>query len=122
MAKAIKNKMINEFKKTHKATLILVFVFIVLGIGSGFCATYFLTKNDIFKINGETEITLSLNDTYVEEGATAIAFGKDISSNILIVGEVDTSVAGKYVITYTVNHFRFKNYKLYKLVNVVGQE
>ena len=121
MAKSTKKKVLNQVKKVHKLTLILVVVFALLGAAAGFGVTYFLTKDDVFKINGLTEITLNVGDAYEENGATAIAFGKDISVNVEINGEVDTTKEGKYVITYTVNNFRYKNHKLYKLVNVVAQ-
>ena len=119
MAKRNKgNKVISNVKKLNKITLLLVLLFCILGAGIGLGATYFLTKDDVFKINGETEIILNIGDVYIEQGAKAIAFGKDISSDIEITGEVDTTKEGKYIIKYTVDNFRFKNYTLYKLVVV----
>ena len=122
MSKKTQKGIMNEIKKTHKATIILVLVFIILGVGAGLGTTYYLTKDDVFKINGETEITINLNDVYEENGATAIAFGKDVSDSVEISGEVDTTTEGKYIITYTIKHIRFLNHKLYKLVNVVGEQ
>ena len=120
--KSTKNKIIKEVKKVHKLTLVLVVVFALLGIGAGFGTTYLLTRNDVFEVIGGTEITINVNEQYIEQGARAIAFGKDISASVVADGTVDTSVEGKYVVTYTVNHFRFSGYKLYKLVTVVSLE
>lgn len=122
MAKKRHHQIVKKIKKIHKATLVLVVVFALLGVGVGFGSVFFITKNDVFKINGNTQITLNIGDEYVELGTTCIAFGKDISSIVEVEGEVDTSVEGKYVITYTVNHFRFSRHKLYKLVNVVASD
>ena len=55
MAKRNKgNKVISNVKKLNKITLLLVLLFCILGAGIGLGATYFLTKDDVFKINGET--------------------------------------------------------------------
>lgn len=53
-------------------------------------------------LNGEAKDTLSLNQQYVELGATAIdANGTDISSSINISGAVDYNKTGLYVLKYT---------------------
>lgn len=117
MVKA-KTKLKKEIKKINKLTLFLVCLFCLLGISAGFGVTYFLTKDDVFKINGETEITLKVGDDYIECGATAISFGKNISKNVSISGEVDTTKEGSYIIKYTIDNFRFKDYTLYRLVVV----
>ena len=118
MAKSSKKKLEKELKKVHKATLIFVVVFALLGVAAGYGVGYFLTKDDVFKLNGQEQITLSVGDTYQEDKCTIIAFGKDISDQVIITGEVETSVEGKYVVKYTVNHFRYAGYTLYRLVTV----
>ena len=107
-----------QIKKMNPITLILVALFLVVGLGAGLGTAFFITRNDVFEINGKTEIRLSVGETYEELGAKAIAFGKDISSSVKIDGEVDTAKEGRYVIKYTVDNFRFKDYVLYKLVIV----
>lgn len=116
MAKTTKFE--RQLKKVNTITIILVLLFAILGVAGGFGTAYFLTQKDVFKINGETEITLNVGDTYEELGATAIAFGKDVSSEVVISGAVDTSTEGRYVIKYTIDNFRFNGYVLYKLVVV----
>lgn len=115
---AKKSKLEKKLQKVNTATFIFVFIFTIIGVGAGFGTAYFLTKDDVFKINGETEIILTVGDTYEEQGATAIAFGKDVSANVVIDGTVDTTQEGRYVIKYTIDNFRFNGYVLYKLVVV----
>lgn len=121
MAKKSKNKLQKELKKVNSATIIFVVIFAIIGVGAGFGATYFLTKNDVFELKGESEITLQVGDEYVEQGATAVAFGKDISSSIEIIGEVDTTTEGRYVVKYKVKSFRFANHILYRLIVVEAE-
>lgn len=118
MAKRTTKKLQKQIKKANPITIILVCLFALIGVGAGLGTSYFLTRNDVFKINGETEITLNIGDTYQEQGATAIAFGKDISKEVKVDGVVDTTKEGRYVIKYTVDNIRFNNYTLYKLVVV----
>ena len=121
MARKKSQKIIKELKKIHKATIILVLLFAVLGIGAGFGTAYFLTKNDVFELIGDSKIELIIGETYEEQGVRAVAFGKDISSTVEIKGTVNTQEKGRYVLEYTVNNFRFKDYVLYKLVIVKEQ-
>lgn len=118
MAKKTNKKLQKQITKANPITLILVCLFALIGVGAGLGTAYFLTKNDVFKIIGETEITLNIGDEYLEQGAKAIAFGKDISASVKVDGFVDTTKEGRYVIKYTVDNIRFKNYTLYKLVVV----
>ena len=117
-----KRKLKTKLKKAHKKHFWLALLFLCIGVGAGFGTTYFLTRNDIFEINGKTEITLEVGDKYVEQGAKAIAFGKDISGSVKIEGKVDTTKVGRYVLKYTINNIRFNDYTLYKLVIVEEAE
>lgn len=61
------------------------------------------TKPDI-KLNGETEIKLVETSNYKELGAIAIDnYDGDLSNNIVVEGDIDTSKTGEYNLTYTVN-------------------
>ena len=118
-----KSKQIKKIvKKLDKTTIIILCLFLILGLAVGVGTSYFVMRNDVFAINGETEIVLNVGDEYVEGGAKAIAFGKDISSFVQIDGQVDTENEGEYILKYTVDNFRFRNYVLYKIVKVVGEE
>ena len=109
------NRELSKFTTTTKVLCIFLFVLAVFG---GVFTTYYLTKNDTFSLIGGTEITLRVGDEYIEQGAKIIAFGKDISNEVVITGTVNTNVADDYVLKYTVNNFRFRNYTLYKKIIV----
>ena len=108
----------NKIKKLHISTIVFAVMFAVLGVLGGALTTYIITKNDVFRINGRTEVTLSVGEKYTESGVTAIAFGKDVSQHVIISGEVDTYTPGRYVLKYTIDNIRFKGYTLYKLIVV----
>ncbi len=54
-------------------------------------------------LNGSSTITINLNDSFVDPGATASdKKDGDLTSKIVVTGTVNTSKAGTYKITYTV--------------------
>jgi len=54
-------------------------------------------------LKGSSTVTLNINDTYKEEGATATDDKDgDLTSKIVITGTVDTKKAGTYTVTYKV--------------------
>ena len=57
------------------------------------------------KLNGNSKVTLKVNDEYIEEGATATdEKDGDLTSAIQISGSVDTTTPGKYILTYKVKN------------------
>jgi len=58
------------------------------------------TTAPVITLNGESNMTLHVNEIYNEEGATAL---DDIDGNVdvNITGEVDTNNTGTYTLTYT---------------------
>lgn len=57
----------------------------------------------VITLVGDANITLSVGDTYTEQGATATdAEDGDITGDIVTAGTVNTSVSGVYTITYNV--------------------
>ena len=121
MKKKIKNKIKSEVKKTHAGTIAIVLLVFILAAAGGVGVSYYLTQNDCFVLNGEKEIFLDLNEAYVEEGATVISLGQDLSSKVKIEGEVNTSVEGEYVLRYTVESIKYGNYQLIRIVTVRGE-
>lgn len=53
----------------------------------------------VITLEGESQMIVELGDTYVEPGATATAGDKEI--DVTITGTVNTSVFGKYILTYS---------------------
>ena len=63
----------------------------------------------VITLKGEAHITLNVGETYTEAGATASdEKDGDLSSKISMSGTVNTSKAGIYEITYTVENSRGK--------------
>ena len=61
------------------------------------------TTAPVVLLIGNATIELTVGDTYVDEGATAIDdTDGDITSNIIAAGTVDTTTAGLYTVTYNV--------------------
>lgn len=92
--------------------IILIFLCIIISKSS---------KSPKISLNGSATIDIPLNSTYVEEGATAKYNKKDISNNIQISNNIDTSKVGKYDITYTVK-YKKKSISTVRTVNIVDKE
>ena len=61
------------------------------------------TEKPIIKLNGESSITIKINERFTDPGATATDNKDgDLTSKIVTTGSVDTSKAGVYKITYSV--------------------
>ena len=70
-------------------------------------------------LNGQSSITLSINDTYTEAGATANDnVDGNITNNIVISGSVNTSSSGIYTITYTVTDTSSNTSSIERIVTV----
>lgn len=106
-------------KQVKKKLWLIVFVFLLVGgaVG-GFFAANLITKNDKFEIVGEKTIHLEMGETYQDEGAVAISFGRDISKNIKAENNIDYTTAGEYYIKYTVEDIRYGNICRYRYVIV----
>lgn len=123
-------------KKSHKGTLIAVVLALLVGLAGGavFCAV--LSKNDGFELVGEKEITLSVGQTFTDEGCRVVAMGKDVSDSVTVqimfhamdgsraeTDAVDTSRAGTYFLIYRAESKKYgKDYKRVRTVNVVEAE
>ena len=106
-------------KKTHKLTLFLAVLFLVIGLAAGAAAAWGLTRGDRFVLVGDKEITLALGQAYEEQGAEIVSFGRDISDKAVISGDtVDVNKAGVYQVVYTVKDLRWGSYQLVRTVTV----
>ncbi|MEK9155930.1 MAG: immunoglobulin-like domain-containing protein [Patescibacteria group bacterium] len=62
------------------------------------------TAPPIITLVGESDVYIEIGDTYIDAGATAQDEREgDISGHIIATGDVDTTVAGDYIITYNVS-------------------
>ena len=52
---------------------------------------------------GESYLTIGMNEVYVDAGASAVDYlGNDLTDSIVVTSNVDTSIIGEYIVTYTV--------------------
>ena len=107
----------------------LFVIFLILGVLGGVGASYFMTKDDCFIMNGSKTIEIELNGTYQEQGVKVIEFGKDISSKVEIViydenddivEEINTGEDTEYSIVYTIDSLKWEKYTLIRRVVIGG--
>lgn len=111
-------------RKSKKQGIGFIAAVLLLAVGGvvGFFTAKHITRNDVFEIIGEQTITLSVGETYQDEGAKAISFGKDISSKIVSDTNVDYSTVGTYYIRYTVDDIRYRGVERYRVIIVEASE
>jgi len=77
------------------------------------------TSVPIIKLNGKSMITIEKGKSYTELGATARKDGEDLTSKIVITGEVNVNQAGVYEIRYVVRDDDGNTASIVRVVNVV---
>ena len=102
-------------KKIKKSNLAkCAVVFLSLGILIGSLLWFFICRNDKFDLVGQDQIVLQLGDIYYDESVSIVAFGKDISSEVVIETDLIQNnsngfyaqEAGTYYIKYISNNFK----------------
>ncbi len=114
------NKTFKEINKNKelKISLILTFIFILI---MTMLVVFITLKPSLNLING-TRVTLNLNDEYKEYGYTSKFFGKDLSNKVKVVGSVDTTKVGTYVVNYiSKSKWCFKQNSVNRIINVVDK-
>ncbi len=110
------NELNKSIKKMRFGTFLLALFFIAIGVGGGFLGLKYLTKNDCFELIGKDEITLQIGkETYADEGAKVIAFGKNDENKLKIEtnlkknddGTYYAEEEGTYYIIYTVDNIKY---------------
>lgn len=114
-SKRTTKKVTKQLKKVSAGALFLAAILLVAGAVGGYFGVKYITRNDCFEIVGKDEITLSLNETYIDEGVKVVAFGKDDSSKVKITTNLKTNEDGSfyaesegtYYITYNVENLKY---------------
>jgi len=79
------------------------------------------SKLPIITLNGNRTMSIEINGTYTELGATAKYQQEDISSSIVISGSVDTTKVGTYYIKYNVSYNGVSAREVVRVVKVVRE-
>ncbi len=75
----------------------------------------------VITLNGNATINLNVGDAYTELGATATDnIDGNLTSAIIITGNVDTATAGTYVVNYTVSDSSGNTTQVSRTVNVIA--
>lgn len=112
-------KSIDKQKKAHPVAFLLVVIFLVVGTVAGYFTVRYLTRDDRFELIGEQTITLNLGETYIDEGAVAISFGRDVSDRIVVetdIPENEIVESGRYYIKYTIDDIRYSGVVKYRYI------
>lgn len=115
ISKKNKSKAKKQIKKVSARTWLFAILFLIIGIGAGFGTYMFICKNDCFDLIGKDEITLTVDEVYVENGVKIISLGKDISDQVLVEtnlsknekGEYYSEEIGTYYIKYYVKDLKY---------------
>lgn len=103
-------------RKQERKIFIVKLLIIILTLFLAFliyCKYSIDTVISDFHIKGEEEIILEVGSKYEEEGAVATYNKKDISDQIKITSNVDTSKVGNYVVSYS---YYLKYFKIGKTI------
>lgn len=104
--------------KNNKKLIFLIIILTILIII--FIGMHFISPMII--LNGKSEIELSYNEEYIEQGATAKYLKKDITSKIKTTNNIDTSKIGNYEVVYTLKHkgYEIKKTRTVKVVDKIA--
>ena len=116
MAKKAKKSKKND--KKRQIFLFSMVIMLVMGAVVGYFIGKAVIKNDEFVIIGNDVVEIYVGQTYQDEGAKAISFGKDISSKIETESNLNQNEEGQYYIKYTVNNIRYKGVERYRTIIV----
>lgn len=106
-----------------KRTIICITIVTILIAVIASLLLYFNYENNTIptiSLIGDKSINLQLNDKYEEQGAKAFLKENDVSSDIIVDGEVDTKKVGEYKLKYTI--FNSKNENPVSVERVVNIE
>ena len=109
------NAVENSSKKTFKSAGFVVVLVFVLGLILGAGAWWLVCRNDCFEINGSDQITLTLEESYEDDGVKIVAFGKNEQSSVVIetdlkqddLGRFYAEEVGTYYIKYKSSCFKY---------------
>ncbi|MCI8482169.1 MAG: polysaccharide deacetylase family protein [Clostridia bacterium] len=93
-------------KIKNKSKILLILIIIIL-FSVIVAISFILWQNEnrrnaipTISLLGDENITLKMNEEYIENGIVANCNNKDVSSNVIIEGKVDTNKPGQYRLRY----------------------
>lgn len=111
------NHKVIKCRKLNKKVVFISVIFIIVVL----FLLFFLLFVPKISLSGKSKMVIDVFSDYNEDGASATYFGKDITSDIKIKGDVDTSKVGVYYVTYEVKGGFLRTFKK-RRVDVVDKE
>ena len=99
--------------------LIMPIIIALAAAGAITFGVWVLKNNITFELNGEKNMDIRVGGRYEELGCIAIIFDKAVTDAVVVKGEVDPEVIGKYRIRYHLPHFWGYPVFLTRTVNVI---
>ncbi len=84
----------------------------------GMLSLFFVNMTPSINLYGDEVVDIEVFSSYKEEGYVATYLFKDVSDDVLIKNNLDTSKVGKYKITYTLDYDNY-SIKESRIINVV---
>ena len=127
-SKAVKGRV----KRAGTKTLLIAFIMLIVGAMVGGGTWWIVCRNDCFDLVGQESVSLTLEESYIDQGVKIIAFGRDERQSIEIETNLKTDEngnfysdeAGVFYIKYKSSCFKYsKLFKVEKvrLISVVEQ-
>lgn len=127
-SKAVKGRV----KRAGTKTLLIAFIMLIVGAMVGGGTWWIVCRNDCFDLVGQESVSLTLEESYIDQGVKIIAFGRDegqsieIETNLKIDenGNFYSDETGVFYIKYKSCCFKYsKLFKVEKvrLISVVEQ-
>ena len=123
ISKKNKKQLEKSLKNLSLKHIAIAVILLIFGFAIGAGAYFGVCRNDCFELIGESDLTLSIGDSYVDEGVKIIEFGKDVKSNVYIEtnlqqnnNEFYTLNAGTFYIKYYTSSLKFG--KIFKISKV----
>lgn len=99
--------------------LVMPIIIALAAAGAIVFGVWVLKNNITFDLNGEKNMDIRVGSTYEEPGCVAIVFDRALTDAVVVKGEVNTAVTGKYRIRYHLTHFWGYPFFLTRTVNVI---
>ncbi len=98
-----------DIAELHRKMVLFFIGFLLLTISGIPLIMYF--SSPYLELKGSNEITININESYDEPGVIATYYGNDVSPEVIVTGNVDTTKPNTYKIKYSLKKGLFKKEK-----------
>lgn len=91
--------------RSHGLLLVLAVLLVAVTGGIGYIAVHYYTEETYMVLNGEAHMEVGLHGLFQDPGVTAKKGKQDVSDQVEVSSQVDTTTPGDYVISYRSGNF-----------------